>query len=46
MNELREKHANYNDKKKNFKQGIWVAEKSQETRRDHWGDNVNHKFLI
>ena len=29
---------------KNFKQGIGIAEKSQETRRDRWGGNVNHKF--
>jgi len=32
--------------KKNFKQGIGIAEKSQETRRDCWGANVNHKFLL
>ena len=34
-------------KNKIFKQGIaWVAEKSQETRRDRWAGNVNHKFLF
>ena len=32
--------------KKIFKQGIGIAEKSQETRRDCWGGNVNHKFFI
>jgi len=29
-----------------FKQGIGIAEKSQEARRDHWGVNVNHKSLF
>ena len=29
-----------------FKQGIGIAEKSQETRRDCWGGNVNHKSLF
>jgi len=33
-------------KKLNFKQGIGIAEKSQETRRDCWGGNVNHKSLF
>ena len=28
--------------KKNFKQGIGIAEKSQETRRDCWGGNVTY----
>jgi len=32
--------------KKNFKQGIGIAEKSQETRRDRWSGNVNHKHLF
>ena len=30
-------------KKWNFKQGIVIAKKSQQTRRDCWGGNVNHK---
>jgi len=47
MNGLRKKHTNYNDKKnKIFKQGIGIAEKSQGTRRDPWGGNVNHKSLF
>ena len=29
-----------------YKQGIEIAEKSQETRRDHWGGNANHKSLF
>jgi len=29
-----------------FKQVIGIAEKSQETRRDCWGGNVNHKSLF
>ena len=33
-------------KNKIFKQGIGVAEKSQETRRDHWSGNVNPKSLF
>ena len=33
-------------KNKIFKQGIGIAEKSQETRRDRWGGNVNHKSLF
>ena len=33
-------------KNKIFKQGIGIAEKSQETRRDRWGGNVNHKCLF
>ena len=33
-------------KNKIFKQGIGIAENSQETRRDHWGGNVNHKCLF
>ena len=33
-------------KNKIFKQGIGIAEKSQKTRRDHWGGNVNHKSLF
>jgi len=28
------------------KQGIGIAEKSQETRRNRWGGNVNHKSLF
>jgi len=30
-------------KNKNFKQGIGIAE---DTRRDRWGGNVNHKSLF
>jgi len=30
-------------KNKKFKQGIGIAEKSQETRRDHLGGNLSHK---
>ena len=33
-------------KNKIFKQGIGIAEKSQETRRNHWGGNVNYKSLF
>ena len=33
-------------KNKIFKQGIGIAEKSQDTRRDHWGGNVNHISLF
>jgi len=33
-------------KNKIFKQEIGIAEKSQETRRDCCGGNVNHKFLF
>jgi len=33
-------------KNKIFKQGIGIAEKSQETWRDLWGGNVNHKSLF
>jgi len=33
-------------KNKIFKQGIGIAEKSQETRKDHWDVNVNHKSLF
>ena len=33
-------------KNKIFKQGIGIAEKSLETRRDRWGGNVNPKSLI
>jgi len=33
-------------KNKLFKQGIGIAEKSQETRRNCWGGNVNHKSLF
>jgi len=35
-------------KNKIFKQGIGIAEKSLETRRDHWawGGNVNPKSLF
>ena len=33
-------------KNKIFKQGIGIAEKSLETRRDHWGGNVNYKSLF
>jgi len=33
-------------KNKICKQEIGIAEKSQETRKDCWGGNVNHKFLI
>ena len=33
-------------KNKIFKQGIGIAEKSQKTRRDRWGGNVNHKYLF
>ena len=29
-----------------FKQGIGIAETSQETKRDRWGGNVNHKCLF
>jgi len=29
-----------------FKQGIGIAEKNLETRRDHWDGNVNHKSLF
>jgi len=29
-------------KQKKFKQGIGIAEKSQETKRDRWGGDVNH----
>jgi len=29
-----------------FKQGIGIAKKGQETRRDHWDGNVNHKSLF
>ena len=29
-----------------FKQGIGIAEKSQETRIDWWDGNVNHKSLF
>ena len=29
-----------------FKQGIGIAIKSQETRSDFWGSNINHKYLI
>jgi len=32
--------------KNEIKQGIGIAEKSQETRRNHWGGNVNHKSLF
>jgi len=32
--------------KNKIKQGIGIAEKSQETRRDHCGGNVNHKSLF
>jgi len=47
MNGLRKKHTNQNVKKKYiFKQGIGIAEKSQETRRNRWGGNVNHKSLF
>jgi len=28
------------------KEYIGIAEKSQETRRDRWGGNVDHKFLF
>jgi len=30
----------------NFKRRIGIAEKSHKTRKDHWGGNVNHKFLF
>ena len=33
-------------KNKNFKQEIGIAEKSQETRRDHLGGNLNHKSPV
>ena len=33
-------------KNKIFKQGIGITEKSQETRRDHCGGNVNPKSLF
>ena len=33
-------------KNKIFKQGIGITEKSLETRRDHWGGNVNPKSLF
>ena len=33
-------------KNKIFKQGIGIAEKSLETRRDRWGGNVNPKSLF
>jgi len=33
-------------KNKIFKQGIGIAEKSLETRKDHWGGNVNPKSLF
>jgi len=33
-------------KNKIFKQGIGIAEKSLETRRDRWGSNVNPKSLF
>jgi len=33
-------------KNKVFKQGIGIAEKSKETRKDRWGGNVNHKSLF
>ena len=33
-------------KNKIFKQGIGIAEKSLETRRDHWDGNVNPKSLF
>ena len=33
-------------KNKIFKQGIEITEKSQETKRDRWGGNVNHKSLF
>jgi len=46
MNGFRKKHINKNGKIKIFKQGIGIAEKSQETRRDRWGGNVNHKSLF
>ena len=29
-----------------FKQGMGIAKKSQETRRDCWGGNVNYKSLV
>ena len=41
MNGLRKKHWLKN---KIFQQGIGIAEKSKEIRRDHWGCNVNHKY--
>ena len=33
-------------KNKIFKQGMGIAEKSREARRDCWDDNVNHKSLF
>jgi len=33
-------------KNKIFKQGIGIADRSQETRRDRWSGNVNHKSLF
>jgi len=33
-------------KNKIFKQGIGIAEKNLETRRDCWGGNVNPKSLF
>ena len=33
-------------KNKIFKQGIGIAEKSLETRKDRWGGNVNPKSLF
>jgi len=33
-------------KNKIFKQEIGIAKKSQETRRDRCGGNVNHKSLF
>jgi len=33
-------------KNKIFKQGIGITEKSQETRRDRWGGNLNQKPLL
>ena len=43
MNGLRKRTQTRMLKNKIFKQGIGIAEKSQETRRDRWGGNVNHK---
>jgi len=30
----------------NFKKAIGITEKSYETRRDHWGGNVNDKSIF
>jgi len=46
MNVDYKNYTNLMNEIENFKRGIGIAEKTQKTRKDCWGGNVNHKSLF